>query len=457
MAPRHKGNPSKPKSSTPPLPVLHLHAAGIDIGAREIYVAVPPGSSARPVRAFATFTEDLHCLRDWLQECGVTTVAMESTGVYWIPLFQILEAAGVEVCLVNARHCKNLPGRKTDVQDCQWLQHLHCVGLLRGSFRPADQVCAVRTILRHRDALVRGAGRCVSHLHKALTQMNVQLHHVISDLTGVTGQAILQAILAGERDPQTLAALKDHRIKASRDVIAKSLRGDWRAEHLFTLRQTHALWQQHQKLIAECDAQIQAMLQAFDARADLKAAPLPPAKSSHKKAQRNEPQFAAREECYRVLGVDLTAVPGFQTPTVLVLLGELGPEFAEKFPTAKHFGSWLGLCPDNRITGGKIYSVKTRDVKSRVAEALRLAAQSLWRAQNYFGDLYRRWKARLGSPKAITAMAHKLARILWHLLKFKQPFNPAVFAKEEEKMKRKKLARLQNLAASLNYQLVPQP
>jgi len=457
MAPRHKGNPSKPKSSTPPLPVLHLHAAGIDIGARKIYVAVPPGSSARPGRAFATFTEDLHCLRDWLQECGVTTVAMESTGVYWIPLFQILEAAGVEVCLVNARHCKNLPGRKTDVQDCQWLQHLHCVGLLRGSFRPADQVCAVRTILRHRDALVRGAGRCVSHLHKALTQMNVQLHHVISDLTGVTGQAILQAILAGERDPQTLAALKDHRIKASRDVIAKSLRGDWRAEHLFTLQQTHALWQQHQTLIAGCDAQIQAMLQAFDARADLKAAPLPPAKSSHKKAQRNEPQFAAREECYRVLGVDLTAVPGFQTPTVLVLLGELGPEFAEKFPTAKHFGSWLGLCPDNRITGGKIYSVKTRHVKSRVAEALRLAAQSLWRAQNYFGDLYRRWKARLGSPKAITAMAHKLARILWHLLKFKQPFNPAVFAKEEEKMKRKKLARLQNLAASLNYQLVPQP
>ena len=191
---------------------------------------------------------------------------MESTGVYWSPLFQILEAAGLEVCLVNARHCKNLPGRKTDVPDCQWLQHLHCVGLLRGSFRPADQVCAVRTILRHRDALVRGAGRCVSHLHKALTQMNVQLHHVVSDLTGVTGQAILEAILKGERDPQTLAALKDHRIKASRDTLAKSLRGDWRAEHLFTLKQTHALWQQHQTLIAGCDAQIQAMLRAFDAR-----------------------------------------------------------------------------------------------------------------------------------------------------------------------------------------------
>jgi transposase len=449
---------AKTKSIVPQLSTLQPHAAGIDLGAREIYVAVPPGACARPVRAFATFTEDLHALRDWLRECGVTTVAMESTGVYWIPLFQILAAAGLEVCLVNARHCQNLPGRKTDVQDCQWLQHLHSVGLLRGSFRPADQVCAVRTILRQRDALVRGAGRCVSHLHKALTQMNVQLHHVISDLTGVTGLAILTALLAGERDPHTLAALKDPRLKASREVMAKSLRGDWRAEHLFTLRQTHALWQQHQALIAECDAQIQAMLQAFDARADMKAAPLPPqTKTSHKQPQRNAPQFAAREECYRVLGVDLTAVPGLAAPTVLVLLCELGPEFAERFPTAKHFGSWLGLCPDNRITGGKIYSVKTRDVKSRVAEALRLAAQSLWHAKNYFGDLYRRWRARLGSPKAITAMAHKLARILWHLLKYKEPFNPEVFAREEEKMKRKKLARLHNMAASLNYQLIPQP
>jgi transposase len=454
MAPRPKGNPPTRKSA-PQLPVLHPHAAGIDIGAREIYVAVPPGTGARNVRTFPTFTEDLLTLRDWLKDCGVTTVAMESTGVYWIPLFQILEAAGLEVCLVNARHCKNLPGRKTDVQDCQWLQYLHAVGLLRGSFRPADQVCAVRTILRHRDALVRGASRCVSHLHKALTQMNVQLHHVISDLTGVTGQAILTALLNGERDPHKLAALKDHRIKATRETIAKSLRGDWRAEHLFTLKQTHALWQQHQALIAECDAQIETLLQGFDAKADVPAAALPPAKTSHQKAQRNEPRFDARTQCYRVLGVDLTAVPGCQTPTVLLLLCELGPAFADKFPTSKHFGSWLGLCPDNRITGGKIYSVRTRDVKSRVAEALRLAAQSLHRAQNYFGDLYRRWQARLGSPKAITAMAHKLARILWHLLKYKKPFNPEVFAKEEAKMKRKKLQRLQTIAATLNYSLVP--
>jgi len=445
---------SKPVKTVPALPTLHPHAAGIDVGAREIYVAVPPDCGVPAVRAFATFTEDLHALRDWLQACGVTTVAMESTGVYWIPLFQILEAAGLQVCLVNARHCKNLPGRKTDVQDCQWLQQLHACGLLRGSFRPPEQVCAVRTILRHRDGLVRGAARCVSHLHKALTQMNVQLHHVISDLTGVTGQAILTAILAGERDAQKLAALKDHRIKASRDVLAKSLRGDWRAEHLFTLKQAHALWQAHQRLITACDEEIAALLGQWASRTAPEAA-LAPAKTSHKKAQKNEPQFAAREECCRVLGVDLTAVPGFQSPTVLVLVSELGPDFAAKFPTAKHFGSWLGLCPDNRITGGKIYSVRTRDVKSRVAEALRLAAQSLWQAKNYFGDLFRRWKARLGSPKAITAMAHKLARVLWHLLKFKEPFRPEVFAKEEEKMQRKKLARLQNLATALNYHLVP--
>jgi transposase len=453
MAPRHKSNLRKAKELSP-LPTLHLHAAGIDIGARELYVAVPPGADPRPVRTFPTFTEDLHALRDWLLACGVTTVALESTGVYWIPVFQILERAGLEVVLVNARHCKNLPGRKTDVQDCQWLQYLHSVGLLRPSFRPADQVCAVRTLLRHRDSLVHGATRGVNHLHKALTQMNIQLHHVISDLTGVTGLAILQALLAGERDPQKLAALKDHRIKASRDTLAKSLRGDWREEHLFTLSQSFELWQKHQALIAQCDQQIAQMLGAFDPRAEKDAA-LAPAKGSHKKPQRNEPQFLAREECFRVLGVDLTAVPGFGTPTVLVFLGELGPEFAEKFATAKHFGSWLGLCPDNRSTGGKIYSAKTREVKSRVATALRLAAQSLSRAQNYFGDLYRRWKARLGGPKAVTAMAHKLARVLWHLLKFKQAFDWKVFAQEEEKMKRKKVARLFTMAESLNYQLVP--
>jgi len=452
MAPRHKKTNKKVQVQ---LPTLHPNAAGIDIGAREIWVAVPPGSDPKPVRGFDTFTEDLLQLRDWLLACGVQTVAMESTGVYWIPLFQILEAAGLEVCLVNARHCKNLPGRKTDIQDCQWLQYLHSVGLLRGSFRPPEHVCAVRSLLRHRSRLVRCAADQVRLMHKALTQMNIQLQHVISDITGVTGEAIVQAILAGERDPVQLAKLKDPRIKASHDTIVRSLRGDWRPEHLFTLGQSYETWQHYQRQITAGDAQIERQLASWDARVDVQAQPLPAPRTTHRTPQRNEPRFDARSECYRVLGVDLTAVPSFQTPTVLVLLAELGPAFAEKFPSAKHFSSWLGLCPDNRISGGKILSVSTRQINSRVAEALRLAAQSLVHAKNYFGDLYRRWKAKLGAPKAVTAMAHKLARILWHLLKFKQPFNPEIFRKEEEHQQKKKLKRLHNTAASLGFTLVP--
>ena len=457
MSPRYKGKKKIPAVSktTPRLPVLHPHAAGIDIGAREIYVAVPPDRDPKPVRAFATFTDDLHALRDWLRACGVTTVAMESTGVYWIPLFQILETAGIEVCLVNARHCKNLPGRKTDVQDCQWLQYLHAVGLLRGSFRPPETVCAVRSLLRHRDGLVRAAATCVHRLHKALTQMNLQLQHVIADVTGVTGLAILEAILAGERDPVALAQRKDHRIQASTDTIAKSLRGDWRAEHLFTLRQCLDTWKHYQAQITACDEETARRLQGFTAKVDVAVHPLPPRTSTHKTPQKNEPRFEARAELYRTCGVDLTQVPGLQSGTALVLLAELGPDFAERFPTAKHFASWLGLCPDNRITGGKIMSSATRDVQSRAATALRLAAQCLHKAQNYFGDLYRRWKARLGTPKAITAMAHKLARILWHLFKYREAFNPAVFRQEEARMQRKKLARLHHTAAALGLKLVP--
>jgi len=441
------------KSNTQ-LPTLHPHAAGIDIGATQIQVAVPCDADRKPVRTFSSFTDDLLKLRDWLKACGVQTVAMESTGVYWISLYQILEAAGLEVCLVNARHCKNLPGRKTDVSDCQWLQYLHSVGLLRPSFRPPEQICAARSLLRHRSALVRYAADHVRHLHKALTQMNIQIHNVISDITGTTGLLILQAILAGERDPQRLAARKDHRIKASRDLIARSLQGDWRAEHLFVLRQALDTWQHYQQLILQCDQQIQNVLAQFDSKIDPASQPLPPATLQHKKPQRNEPRFEARTELYRLCGVDLTQIPGVQINTALVLFTELGPDFVERFPTAKAFASWLGLCPDNRITGGKIISVKTRDVKSRSAEALRLCAQSLWRAKNYLGDCFRRWKARLGTPKAITAMAHKLARILWHMIKYRQAYDPSVWVKAEEKLRHKKIKRLQQSAAALGFKLL---
>lgn len=441
-----------PFKSNTQLPALHPHAAGIDIGATAIQVAVPSDADPKPVRTFSTFTDDLHALRDWLKACGVKTVAMESTSVYWIPLFQILEAAGLEVYLVNARHCKNLPGRKTDISDCQWLQYLHSVGLLRASFRPPEHICAVRSLLRHRSALVRYASDHVRHLHKALTQMNLQIQNVISDLTGVTGLSILQAILQGERDGQKLAALKDHRIKASRDTIARSLQGDWRPEHLFVLQQALDTWKHYQQLIAQCDQQIERDLAAFESRPA--AHPLPAPTTTHRKAQRNEPKFDARAQLHRLCGVDLTQVPGVQVNTALVLFTELGPDFVSRFPTAKCFASWLGLCPDNRITGGKIISVKTRDVKSRSAQALRLAAQSLWRAKNYLGDCFRRWKARLGTPKAITAMAHKLARILWHMIKFKQPYDPTLWAAAEEKLKKKKIKRLQQSAAALGFKLL---
>jgi transposase len=439
------------------LPALHPHAAGIDIGAKAIQVAVPLDADRKPVRTFTTFTDDLHALRDWLKACGVKTVAMESTSVYWIPLFQILEAAGLEVCLVNARHCKNLPGRKTDVSDCQWLQYLHSVGLLRASFRPPEHICAVRSLLRHRSALVRYASDHVRHLHKALAQMNLQIHNVITDITGVTGLAILEAILAGERDGQKLAALKDHRIKASHDTIARSLLGDWRREHLFVLQQALDTWKHYQHLISRCDAQIEKDLAAFDSKMEGKENPLPPAATTHKKPQRNEPRFDARSELHRLCGVDLTQVPGVQVNTALVLFTELGPDFVARFPTAKCFASWLGLCPDNRITGGKIISVKTREVKSRSADALRLAAQSLWRAKNYLGDCFRRWKARLGTPKAITAMAHKLARILWHLMKHRVPYDPSVWQQAEEKLRQKKIKRLHQSAAALGFQLAAAP
>jgi len=434
------------------LPTLNPHAAGIDIGATALQVAVPCDADTKPVRTFTTFTDDLLKLRDWLVKCGVRTVAMESTSVYWMPLFQILEAAGLEVCLVNARHAKNLPGRKTDVSDCQWLQYLHSVGLLRASFRPPEHICAVRALLRHRSNLIRYAGQQVQHLHKALTQMNVQIHNVLSDIVGVTGLLILDAIVVGERDPQQLARFKNGRVKASRDTLARSLKGNWQPEHLFALKQALTTWRHYQRQIAECEEEIQRVLSTLDAGVDLHQKPLPTPRPS----LTHNPQsaFDVRAELYRVLGVDLTQVPAIQQGTAMLLFTELGPNFASKFPTAKCFASWLGLCPDNRITGGKIISVKTRDVKNRAAMALRLAAQSLWRSKDYLGDCFRRWKARMGTPKAITAMAHKLARIIWHLIKYKEAYDPKVWAIAEGKMKVKRLKRLEQSAATCGFKLV---
>jgi transposase len=438
------------------MPVLQPNAAGIDIGATEIYVCVPLDRDPEPIRRFGTFTEDLHALASWLQQCRVASVAMEATGVYWIPLYQVLETRGFEVCLVNARHVKHVPGRKSDVQDCQWLQYLHSVGLLHASFRPPEAVCAVRTLLRHRDTLVQLAAAHTQHMQKALTQMNLQLHHVLSDLTGMTGLAILDAILAGERDPAVLAGHRDYRVKASAETIAKALVGDYRSEHLFTLRQALASYRHAQGLIAECDGEIQTRLGAFASTIDPATHPLPATPKSRRTPRGRSPLpgFDLRTELYRILGTDLTRVPGFQIPTVSTLFAELGADLSP-FPATDHFASWLGVCPDNRVSGGKVLSVKTRHVKHRVAEALRLAAQSLSRSPSVLGCFFRRMRAKLGAPKAITATAHKLARIVYHLLTTHEPYDETRLAKAERDHQQRTTSRLRAQARALGFQLVP--
>ena len=436
------------------LPILRPDAAGVDIGAHEIYVAVPADRDPHPVRCFTTFTRDLHSLADWLQECRIQSVAMESTGVYWIPLFQILEARGFKVYLVNARYVKNVPGRKSDVSDCQWLQYLHAVGLLRASFRPTQEVCQVRSLLRHRGSLVQMATVHVQHMQKALDQMNVQIHHVISDLTGRTGMAIIEAILAGERDPEKLAQLRDPHIRTTSQVVAQSLVGDYRREHLFALRQSLAAYRYYHALITACDQEIEACLGQFDSQVDCRQHPLPPARDSHRKPRGNEMHFDLRGELYRILGVDLTQVPGLNALTVHTLLAEIGPDLSA-FPGGAPFASWLGLCPDNRISGGQILSVRTRPVRNRVALALRQAAQSLHRSHSYLGAYYRRLRAKLGAPKAITATAHKLARTVFHLLTTRQAYDESVFAQQEAYYRNQTETRLRKQARALGFQLLP--
>jgi len=450
MSRKRKNN--KKKVSVPELHCLNPNAAGVDVGATEIYIAVPVDRDPQAVRCFSTFTEDLHAAAKWLKTCKIETVAMESTGVYWIPFFQILEAQGFTVFLVNARHVKNVPGRKSDVSDCQWLQYLHSVGLLRGSFRPEQAVCTVRSILRHRDSLVQMASSHVQHMQKALDQMNLQLHHVISDITGLTGITILEAILAGERNPHTLAALRDGRVKATADTIAKSLVGDYRREHLFTLRQSLAAFRHYQELISACDREIAQHLEAFESKLDPREGSAPKSQDEQKPSDR-ELRFDLGSHLHGIFGVDLTRVPGINVLTTQTLLAEIGPDLS-CFACAPAFTSWLGLCPDNRVSGGKVLSVKTRKVKNRAATALRMAAQSLHRSQSYLGHFYRRMRAKLGAPKAITATAHKLARIIYHMVTTGQDYDETICVKNEIKNRQRLEARLRKHARELGFQLV---
>lgn len=442
-----------PGGAVPSLSCLEPNAAGIDIGAREIFVAVPQDRDAQPVRSFETFTEDLQRLQEWLQQCGITTVAMESTGVYWIPLFQILETAGLEVCLVNAHQVKHVPGRKSDVIDCQWLQYLHSVGLLRASFRPADRVCVIRSLLRHRDSLVQMAAAHAQHMQKALTQMNLQIHNVLSDITGRSGQAILEAIVKGEHNPVVLAQLRDRRVKASEETIIKSLVGDYRREHLFTLRQSLEAFRYYQSLMADCDKEIEEQLQNFDGQLPPEAPCLPPERHPHR-PRKNEFRFDMRNELYRILGVDVTAVPAINAITGYTILAEVGPDWS-KFRTVEAFASWACLCPNNKKSGGKILSARVRRSANRVNRALRLAAQTLERDKSYLGAYYRKMCARLGRPSAISAAAHKLARILFHMITTKQAYNESVFGVEEERQRQRVEKRLRRKAHQLGYALIP--
>ena len=388
----------KKRSKVGSLPVIESNAAGIDVGATEIFVAVPGDRDAEPVRCFPTFTIDLERLADWLQQCQIHTVAMESTGVYWIPLFQILEKRQIDVRLVNARHVKNVPGRKTDVQDCQWIQHLHSVGLLRGSFRPDDEICAIRSLWRHRDNLIQLATLHLQHMQKALDQMNLQIHHVISDLDGTTGLAIMDAILAGERDPYKLAQLRHPRIRASQETIMKSLVGDYRQEHLFTLRQSLKAYRYYQELIQEVDLQVKQMMQRLPSKVADGAKPPNGCKPRPRKIPwRNEPP-PLRDDLYRALGVDLTEVPGINALTAQMLLTEIGPNLA-RFPTAAAFCSWLRLCPDPKISGGQVLSSRTRPTKNRAALALRMATQGLHRSDTFPGRLLPAHEGQNGRSK----------------------------------------------------------
>src|SRR5262245_48057835 len=442
---------------------MHPNAAGIDVGNSAHYVAVRPDRDAEPVRRFDCFTADLHHLADWLQQCGVTTVAMQSTGVYWIPLYEILDARGLDVYLVNARHTKNLPGRKTDVQESQWLLKLHTYGLLRNSFHPVAEVRVVRTYWRQRGDHVRAISTCIQRMQKALTQMNIQLANVISDLSGWTGQRIVRAILSGERDREKLAALRHPGIHATPETIAKSLEGTWQPDLLFVLQQEVAMYDAYQQRIAECDQQLEQYLKGFGDKAaatvpesESPTTPQPNLRSGPKrrrKAGSHAPQFDLGRELHRISGVDLTRIDGIDVGVAQTVISEIGLDMT-RWKSEAHFASWLGLCPDNRITGGKVIRKGTRHVVNRAATALRLAATTLLRSQSYLGGQYRRLRARLGAPKAITAMAHKLARLVYRMLKWGHEYVDKGLQYYENRHREQQVQLLKKRAAKLGLQIV---
>ena len=434
---------------------INHDAAGIDVGNAQHWVAVPAGRDTVSVRMFGCFTADLHALANWLMRCGIKTVAMESTGVYWIALHEVLESRGFQVCVVNARQAKNLPGRKTDVKDCQWLQQLHTYGLLTASFRPQAEIIVLRRYLRHRETLVQEAATCIQRIQKALTEMNLQLANVISDISGTTGLRILHAIVEGERDPQRLATLRDWRIKATPEEVANSLLGNWRDELIFVVEENLTLYGVYQEKIERCDQRIEQHLKSMPAQIEGDTNPIPKPRKG-KRAHGNAPAFDLRSELYRVTGTDLTQIDGIDVVTAQSILADTGTDMSA-WRTEKHFVSWLGLCPDHRISGGKVLQRGTRRVVSRAATAFRLAASSLRRSQSALGAKYRRLQSRLGPPKAITAMAHHLARLFYRMVKYGSQYIDHGMAAYEARFKEQQLKWLSRKAAELHLRLAPIP
>jgi len=446
-------------TDNPGLDVVHPHAAGIDVGNSEHYVAIAPAKSAEAVRRFGCFTADLRDLAEFLKAHGIVSVVMQSTGVYWIPLYDVLEEAGFQVYLVNARDTKNLPGRKSDVQESQWLLKLHTYGLLRNSFHPSSEIRVLRTYWRQRSEHVHTAAECVQRMQKALTQMNLQLANVITDIMGMTGQKILRAILAGERDADKLAEMRNWRIRASHEEIVASLTGNWRPELLFALKQEVDRYDFCQRQIAECDQEIEKQLNALPSRPRETVSPLEPAvpprnSKKSKKAQGNSPEFDLEQELVRIAGVDFTRIDGINVLTAQTILSEVGLDM-ERWKTEAHFASWLGLCPYNAVSGGKVLRRGTRKVVNRAATAFRIAAFTLRRSDSYLGAQYRRFRSKLGAPKAITAMAHKLAVLFYRMLRFGQEYVDRGQQFYDAKYRQQQISLLNRKAAQLGFSIIP--
>lgn len=446
---------SKKKGTRAPaaLAQIHRRAAGIDISATFHVVAVPAELDPEPVRSFVSFTADLHRLADWLVSLGITTVAMESTSVYWIPLFEILEARGLEVVLANARDAKNVPGRKTDVNDAQWIQQLHSYGLLRASFRPTAKIVALRAYMRHRERMLEYAASHVQHMQKALMQMNLQLHHVVSDITGVTGMKILRAIVAGERDPNVLATHRDCRCKASTATICAALTGNYRPEHVFALRQAVELYDAYQSKLLACDAEIERTVRALP-KDNEHALELPPRR--RRRPQKNEPHFEIQSVLHALLGVDLTQIHGLGPYSALRIIAECGTDMT-RWPTSKHFTSWLTLAPGSKISGGRVLSARSRRSTNRAAVLLRIAAVSVGRTSTALGAFFRRLAARVGKAKAVTATARKIAVLFYNTLRHGAAYVDPGANYYEERYRRRTIENLRRRADALGFSLVEGP